>query len=262
MQKKAWPATVFTCVIGAFAMFLRWLQMNNIIDETGLLLRGSSFSLAVVIVDLIAAAGILAFSLSLRGSIKEAGVPVLPRFQSVGQPALAAISLILLLIGSIEMLAVGDFPRKLAAVALIAACAALCKIMLSKNENTKLGALAALSCLPAIAVSVLLIIEYRLINKEPQIWIFAPRILAFSFSALGFYYFAGFPFCRAKPTATVFIMLLACFLCLAAVADPLLPAGQTLILIALAIIFIIEAWTVISVMTAASKETAKQTTDD
>ena len=253
MRKTAWQMTITVAVVGALSMFLRWLQMQNVLKDVGggnlLVARASGYSTAVLLAMLVFTALSVFFTLRMRKGLTVPEKPAPPRFHNIAQPALAGVSCVLLLVGAILLLAVGDAAQKFIGLLFLLSAAALVPLTLVRGKLGGKYFTAFCAAFVAVVLSVWLILAYKENAEDPQLWLFVPGILAIASSALGFYYLAGYPFGRAKPARALLVTQLATYLNLLAVAYPGAPAqtatARTLIFVALALLFLVESWAVV-----------------
>jgi len=246
MRKNAWPMTISTCVLGALSMFLRWLQLQNVADETtGLIARGAALSTLVVLCIILEALMIGVFIFRMRGELITPEKPVTPRFHNLIQPGLAALACVLLLIAGISMLRNGGAERILGALFILCSLA-MARFTLVKRSPGGKALPAFCTAVVAVTMCVWLIMEYKQNAAEPQLWYFVPGILATAATAMSFYYLAGYPFGRAKPMRTVFFTQFASYLCLLTAADPG-ASSRAMIFMALAALQLLESRAVMEV---------------
>ena len=253
MRKTVWQMTVTTAVVGALSMFLRWLQMQNVLKDVGggnlLVARGSGYSIAVLLAMVCSAALAVFFTLRLRKGLITPDKPAPLRSQNIAQLVLAAIACALLLIGAVLMLAKGSGFQKFLGFLLLLCAAAIARLTLVKGNLGGKYFAAFCAAFVAVVMSAWLIFAYKENAEDPQLWLFVPGILAVASAALSFYYLAGYPFGRAKPARALLVTQLATYFSLIAAAYPGDPAqtgtARTFIFLALALLFLVESWAVV-----------------
>ncbi|MCL2342376.1 MAG: hypothetical protein FWC62_00535 [Firmicutes bacterium] len=261
-MRKTWVMLITTAVVGALGMFLRWLQMQNVLkDEVVggnhllLVARSSSYSTAVVVAIACFVGLAILFTLWLR---KGLSVPKKPAPLSLDRPVqtvLAGLSCVLLLIFAVLMLPAlwnGEILQKLvgllAFVVLVAFAAAVARLTLVKGSFGGKYFAALCAAFSAVAMSVWLIFLYKENAEEPQLWLFVPGILAIASAALSFYYLAGYAFGRVKPGRALLLTQLGVYFNLMAAVYPGEPAqtgtARTFLFLGLALFFFAESWAV------------------
>ena len=240
--------TVTTAVAGALFLFLRWLQMQNVMQGVApdaLVARSSPYNIAVLLAMVCAVLLAVFFTLRQRKGLTAPSGPAALGFGGAAYTALSVAVCALLLIGAVLLLAKGSGSQKFLGFLLLFSDAAIARLTLGKNGASGKYFRAVCAAFVTVVMSVWIIFDYKANAENPQLWLFAPAILAFACSALGFYYLAGYSFGRAKPARTLLVSQLATYFCLIAAAYPGTAqgtAGQTLVFVALALFFLLEAW--------------------
>ncbi len=251
MQKKALKICGFTLVLGIFGAFLRWLQLQNVIEpDTGLATPHAPLSYAFIAFLLL---GALLLFFWTR-AYKNAGLPLsYPEAYACGQAFFRIAALIIAVVmglGGILMLAYAlkssrsIFDLTLGLFAFVAAVSAYL-FLADANTPGKKATGRATAAILVVFLCYWLIAAYKFSASDPVIWQFAPRLLAVSSTILAFYYIAGFGFGRPKPLAALFFSLLSSVLCIITLADAY-PIGEQLIAAAFALFSLILAYAQVS----------------
>ncbi len=248
MQKKSWTFVCYAFVTGAFAMFLRWLQLINCFEEdTGLFISGSALTPAFIIMLFIACAGILVMSLLFRLTSDEPAQAF--RVKSPLCMVFTALLSLVMLVGAILLFIqsgsmCAELLFRLLAVLAIAAAAAMFVVI----NRMSSGRADNVSCFCFVVIVLFyclwLVASYKSHDSDPVIWDYWPEILALASGTLSWYYLAGFAFGRPRPRATVFFCGLSFILELVCMPDDR-SASLSLLLIAPALESLMLSWILI-----------------
>lgn len=248
MQKKSWTFVCYAFVTGAFAMFLRWLQLMNCFEEEPrLFISGSALTPAFIIMLLIACAGILVMSLLFRLTPEEPEQAL--RARSPLCLIFTALLSLVMLAGAILLFIQSDGMRaellfRLLAVLALAASAAMFAVI----NRMASGRADSVSCFCFVVMVLFyclwLVASYKSHDADPVIWGYWPEILALAAGTLSWYYLAGFAFGRPRPKAAVFFCGLSFILALVCMPDDR-AASLSLLLIAPALESLMLAWILI-----------------
>lgn len=258
MRKEAGLMCVFTCVMGALGLFLRWIQNNNVFEpETGLAQRGSAWSGLLVAVCVITALGILGFVANLRGHKTETQYRTALRGKTILYPALAGVLGAVMLVGAVMLLTTaGDQPfpglqRVLAVLA--AACGACLPLLAVGPKKDSDGSMMCLgSFVPVVFLCFWLIVSYKENSANPVVWAYCIEILAISAAIMAYYYTAGFAFEKPRPLSTIYFCLLGAFFSMTTLADTR-PVSKQLFFVAIAVMLLAFAFVLVSNMTRRSR---------
>ena len=236
MRNKSLKLCGFTVIMGIFGAFLRWLQIQNIIEaDTGLATRNSPWSFALIFFVVI-----FAFLLWLWvRRLKDINFPT--RYPEVYSKTAPFVSIAAVLIGII--IALGGVLTVLRSVQTSKTvfdlvlglfsfvCAAGMASFIgsaSKPEKNSQGFFGAISIV--FYLCFWLIAAYKFSAKDPVTWDYAPRLLAIAATLLAFYFIAGFVFNKPRPLASLYLGLLSTFMCIITIADSY-PIGEQFITI-------------------------------
>lgn len=226
MKKFFGPAALtFTLIMGALGFYLRRLQLQTSFEiGTGLAVRGSKYSLAVLVFLL--AAGILALGLSLAPGMRRM-LPKAPARALRCGPLASAVSVFCafssLWAGAILFLSSRSWP--LAILYTVLAAMTLLSFLQGPTAAFRLrsGAPDALSgfafAAPLAADLFWLILLYRNHSGNPVLWVYAIQILSVAAFILAHYYLAGYVFGKPSPVRSLFFTILAAILGLTNLAD-------------------------------------------
>ena len=216
---------MFTGVMAAIGLFLRWLQNNNIYEEaTGLPVK-SPISTVFVVFCVVYAAAALVLTLSLKDAWVESSFRTAFRARTILFPTVATILGIATAAAAVSLLfskPVGISAALQSVLALGALLCAICFPLISmgpKKDSTG-NAACVYTFVPVIFFSVWLIIAFKEHAQDPVLWHYAIEVLAIASATLGFYYAAGYAFERARLKHTVLFGNLAAFFCITALGDP------------------------------------------
>lgn len=249
MRKKAWTISVFTGVMAAFGTFLRWLQLQNIFDENELVIRNSGYSLAVLICCAVTLAVLIVLALTLRNKRFDGEDFAIPRGNSIGFLLLISLASVLIVVGSAIMLPTdakqaGIFGM-LSAALLILGIVGYALVMFLPRGRISRPLLCTVATIPAAAMCLWLVSEYRQVSSNPQLWEYAPRLVAIALCAVGFYYLAGFPFGQRHPLRCVVFSCSAAFMCAVTAADGD-SVAKAIVFVGIALLFVTSSWVIVS----------------
>ena len=224
MQKQAGIFTMFTSVMAAVGLFIRWLQNNNIYEETTGLPVKSAISTVFVIFCLIYVAVLLIFTLRLGDAWAEENFRAAFRGRNILFPVMSAALGIAMSVASAALLFSKPEGLTIALQSVLGLGGLVCGIcfpliaMGPKKDSS--GTFACVyTFIPVIFFSIWLIIAFKEHAQDPILWHYAIEVLAIASATLGFYYGAGYAFDRPRLKQTVFFTNLGAFFCIAALGD-------------------------------------------
>ncbi len=251
MRKKSLQLCGFTCIMGIFGAFLRWVQLVKIIEpETGLATAHSPWSYTLVIFSLLNIASLV---LWIR-SFKKYSFPL--KYPDAFSRGLSLYSIAAMVIGAVMALggvltvirSLGSsgtvFDLVLGLFSFICALGASSFVISANKPNKKTGGTIQSAAI-ILFLCYWLIAAYKFSASDPVIWHFAPRLLAVSSTILAFYYIAGFVFNSPKPLLSLFFCQLGAFLCIITLADSY-PLGEQLITLAFAALMMLLSFAQVS----------------
>lgn len=239
MRKKSLQLCGFTCIMGIFGAFLRWVQLAKIIEpETGLATAHSPWSYALVIFSLLSIVSLILWIRSFKKSgfpqkypeVFFRGLPLYP-IAAIAIGTVIALGGVLMILHSISPSGT-VFDLVLGLFSLVCALSAS-SFLISANKPSKKTGGSIQSIVIVLFLCYWLIASYKFSASDPVIWHFAPRLLAVSAAILAFYYVAGFVFNNPKPLLSLYFCQLGTFLCIITLADSY-PLGEQLITLAFA----------------------------
>lgn len=238
MQNKSLKLCGFTVIMGIFGAFLRWLQIQNIIEaDTGLATRNSPWSFALIFFVILFA--VLLWLLVRK--LKDIDFPL--RYPEVYSKSVPFASIVAVFIGVI--IAIGGvltvlrsvqssktvFDLVLGLFSFVCAGGIASFIgSATKPEKKSQGVFGAISIV--FYLCFWLIAAYKFSAKDPVTWDYAPRLLAIAATLLAFYFIAGFVFNKPRPIASLYLGLLSTFMCIITIADSY-PIGEQFITVGL-----------------------------
>lgn len=239
MRKISLKLCGFTCIMGIFGAFLRWMQMINISEpETNLVKPYSPWSFALVLFVILGSGLLIMYVRTLKNldfpqkypEVYSRGLP-LYNVTSVIIGVLMALGGALMVFHALSSTR-SVFDLVLGLFALVCALA-VSFFVISANKTKKAGSGSAPSVLIILFLCFWLIAAYKFSASDPVIWHFAPRLLAIAATILAFYFVNGFVFAKPAPLLSLFFCLLGTFLCIITLADSY-PMGEQLITLSFA----------------------------
>ena len=239
MRKKSLKLCGFTCIVGIFGAFLRWMQMINITEpETNLVKPYSPWSFALVVFFILGAGLIFLSVRSLRNlEFPQTYPEVFSRSFSIYKISAVIIAVAMALGGVLTVFRALSSSRSVFDLVLglfaIICSGAVFSFVMSANKPKKEGSGTAQSVIIILFLCFWLIAAYKFSASDPVIWHFAPRLLAISATILAFYFVLGFVFRKPTPLMSLFFCQLGTFLCIITLADNY-PMGEQFITLSFA----------------------------
>ena len=225
MRKEAGLTTLFTFAAGAIGLFIRWLQLSTIFEvETGLAVRGSAPTIALVITIIFYAAALFIIVRGLKNAEKKYDYRGALRGRSIVYPAVAAALGAATIIAAIIMFVGASQEARPNLWRIISAAALLCGVSypllaLGPGHSSKGALTCVASVFPTMLFCIWLVGSYMLNAENPTIWAYATVSLATAGAVLGFYYYAGYAFGKPRPLSTLYFSHLGAFFCIVTIAD-------------------------------------------
>ena len=219
MQKEAWTYSLTGAALGAFALLLRWLQREMIIDETGLPLSRAPISILLVVFLFAAAAALWVLSGRLGGDRSpeepEDALAVHGFIPTVflALAGAAALGGALLTVVQADSL----FLRVSALTGVFAAAVLILYPSLPRWGEFGAG----LSLVPVVFFSLWLVVSYKDNAVDPVVWDYGMLILAVSAALYAAYRLCGYVYYRIRSRRAVFACAAATVLCLSVLMDDL-----------------------------------------
>ena len=239
MQKQAWTYSLTGAALGAFALLLRWLQREMIIDEAGLPRNGAPVSVLLVLF-LFAAAGALWI---LAGRLGGERSPEEPEEAFAVRSPIPTILLAFAGAAALggALMTVVQADSLLLRVSALAGVPAAAVLILYPSLPRWGGFGAGLSLIPVVFFSLWLIVAYKDNAVDPIVWNYGMLILAVSSSLFAVYRLCGYLYYRIRSRRAVFGCALAVVLCLSVLMDDL-PFGMRVLLAGWAVGFAALCW--------------------
>ena len=235
MRNNAFNICLTTLVAGVFGFFLRWLQLLNGFDDSGLARPGAVTALVFALYSLLVMA---AFALVTRiylkkKSVSEVGaealrVPnVLPVAIMWAIAAVMAIACLVLMFGS-DFARYPTMQRMTAALGIFSAVclpfvlvrkAAPAAEETAEAKGDSVGVAGIAAVIPVLFCALWLVTSYRVESENPVLWSYVVEMLAIVGATLSFYYVAAYFYCRAKPLRCIVMLQWSCYLCLCTLMD-------------------------------------------
>ena len=239
MQKQAWTYSLTGAALGAFALLLRWLQREIIIDEAGLPRSGAAISVLLVLFLFAAAAALWILSGRLGGDRSQEEPEEALAVRGPIPTVLLAVAGAAALGGALLMVVQADslFLRVSALAGVLAAAV----LILYPSLPRWGGFGAGLSLVPVVFFSLWLVVSYKDNAVDPIVWNYGMLILAVSSSLFAVYRLCGYLYYRIRSRRAVFGCALAVVLCLSVLMDDL-PLGMRVLLAGWAVGFAALCW--------------------
>ena len=221
MRRESVVSCATVCALGAVAFFLRWGQVNNSFEtDTGLLIKGTMWTTAVVIICLIAVAAVVFLAFSLPKNSMPLEYHKAMHINSFLFPAATVVLGIMMMVGSLAFVLNSGGDTLLRWVGILGLISSVCIPVMARTSKERGGALAcAASFVPVVFYCIWLMAGYKVNAETPVIWSYSIEILATATGAIGFYYGAGYPFGKPRPRKTVLFCMLGAFFGIAALGD-------------------------------------------
>ena len=239
MQKEAWTYSITGAALGAFALLLRWLQREMIIDETGLPLSNAPISILLIGFLAAAAAALWVLAGRLGGSRSPEEPEDALAVHSPIPTVFLAIAGAAALGGALLTVVEADslFLRVSALVGVFAAA-----VLILYPSLPRWGEFGAwLSLVPVVFFSLWLVVSYKDNAVDPVVWDYGMLILAVSAALYAAYRLCGYVYYRIRSRRTVFACAAAVVLCLSVLMDDL-PLGVRILLAGWAVGFGTICW--------------------
>ena len=239
MQKQAWTYSLTGAALGAFALLLRWLQREMIIDETGLPRSGAPISVLLVLFLFAAAAALWILAGRLGGDRSPEEPEEALAVRGPIPTVLLAVAGAAALGGALLMVVQADsLFLRISALAGVLAAAVL---ILYPSLPRWGGFGAGLSLVPVVFFSLWLVVSYKDNAVDPIVWNYGMLILAVSSSLFAVYRLCGYLYYRIRSRRAIFGCALAVVLCLSVLMDDL-PLGMRVLLAGWAVGFTTLCW--------------------
>ena len=225
MRKNALILCCFTCAAGAIGAFCRWLQNQLAFDKSGLSVP-SFWNYIVPLVILAAAICFYSFVAKYKRSGLVMSTDFYDTFNSSNPLFIPAAWIIgiLMIIGAMILIATCADNLSTVLYRILAGLGLLSGISfgltaVGARRKYEPGLVCVFVTAPIIQFCLWLIASYKQNSTNPTVWVYAVEILAIAAALLAFYYFAGYPYGRAKPYNSLYLAMLGAFLGIVALAD-------------------------------------------
>lgn len=253
-NKKANEALImlcYTCALGAFGAFFRWLQLQTARDsETGLI---NPSVLNYLLPAVIIAAAVLLFLLTRKLTNEDT---VFPTGMSEALRGLSLIYIIcawifaaIAVIGGVLTIVNTELDTLRSMYVVIAVLAMLSGlgfpiICSASRSHYSPSLISILMTFPIIMYCVWLVSIYRANASNPNLWIYAIETIAVCVILIALFYVAGYAFGRPEPKKACFMSLFAAFMCITTLADSRY-TGLELILVSTAGMLLMYGWLIV-----------------
>jgi len=251
MYKNSIKFCGLTAGLGAFGMFFRWLQNQAAFETDTGLLKPSALNW---IVPLAIAVSAFIFYRLISGMKQKDRIPC-TAFYTVFAEETRIFSFIswlvgiLMVIGGVSLL-IGSKGEPMAGVytviALLAVLSGLGFPLALSAPQTRYapGLVCLLMTFPIILFTLWIVVSYKIHANNPTVWSYAIEMLALASALMGFFLVAGYPYCKARPVTTLFMLMLGAYLCIMTLGDSRGLSGQ-LIFLSAAGQFIMYIWVLV-----------------
>lgn len=254
MRKNALVICCYTCAIGAFGAFFRWLQNQICYDAVTNTMKGGGWGVFILLVMLAAAA---VFYMLIKKLFDEGLVPPEKLYEVFHGTTFVfpivfwLIAVIYVLGGIITMMNTRFDPHAgiytiigmLAIFSgvgfpLICTCA-------QKRYNPRF--ISVLMTLPVLMFALWLIASYRQNATIPSVGVYAIEIVTLCACIVAFFYTSGYAYGVVKPVESMITTMFAAFMCFMTISDSRY-FGLQLLLVGSAGMLLAENWMLISNM--------------
>lgn len=254
MRKNALIICCYTCAIGAFGAFFRWLQNQICYDAVTNTMKGGGWGILILLVILAAAA---VFYMLVKKLFDKNLVPPTKLYQvfhgtTIIFPIVFWLVSIICVLGGVITVTSTRFDPQAGIYAIIGMLAILSGIgfplictCAQKRYNPKF--ISILMTLPVLMFAFWLIASYRQNATIPSVGVYAVEIVAICSCLVAFFYTSGYAYGIARPVESMIATMFAAFMCFMTVSDSRY-LGLQLILVAGAGMLLAENWMLISNM--------------
>lgn len=252
MRKNALIICSYTCAIGAFGAFFRWLQNQICYDpETGVM-SGGAFNIVIPVVIIAAA---LAFYVLIKKLFDKGLVPPTKLYDmfrgtTIVYPTVFWILAAVTALGGIITIAGTRFDKQAGLYAVVGILAVLSGIgfplicTCSKHRYAP-GFVSALMTVPVLMCALWLITSYRQNATIPSVSVYAIEILTLCACIAAFFYTSGYAYGRIMPVKSIIATMFAAFMCFMTLSDERY-IGLQLVICGCAGMLLVENWMLIS----------------
>lgn len=255
MQQLALKLECYILGSSAFAVFIRWLQLQIAFDENGLCGR-STLNVSVVLIVIAAGAVFLRFIKKMKESrLVPPTEPILALANS-GHRLYGFIRWtigVIMCLGALLLALSCETDENVILLLILAGLAFLSGVafpVLMQKVNSvtaKIGTMCLLSTLPVMMYALWLVVSYKENDINSVVWDYAVEIIAISVAMVALFYNAGYVFGQPKPWKSLFFSMLGAVLCIMCIADERY-FGMQLIFIATALMFMYYVWVIVENM--------------
>lgn len=255
MQQLALKLECYILGGSAFAVFIRWLQLQIAFDDKGLCGK-STLNVAVVLIVLAAGAVFYRFVKKMQ---EERLVPPTEPLIALANAGNKLYGIIRWTIGVIMCLGALLLALKcetdenvtllliLAGLAFLTGLAFPIYMQRVNSARLKIRPMCLLSILPVLMYALWLIVCYKANDINSVVWGYAVEIIAVSVAMVAFFYNAGYAFGQPKPWKSLFYSMIAAVLCVMCIADERY-FGMQLIFVSSALMFMYYVWVIVENM--------------
>ncbi len=228
MQRQAWIHSMTAFILGAVCVLLRWLQNMMVFDaETGLAIPRHALSIILALTLMGSAVGLWILNRSLRLAIAKEDPE--KAMEDVPMPLTLAI------VAGGVMVAGGAVLSYFTAVGISAKLTALLGLfsvtgLIFFPFLSRWGGFGAfLSLGPVAFFSVWLVVAFRDYSRDPELWHYAPLILAIAASLYAVFRLCAYFHYRAQPLKITYACALATVMNMTVLMDTSAGAGRLIL---------------------------------
>lgn len=225
MRKSALFMPLAAIIAGAFGFALRTKELDTVFDSaTGLAERFDPVTVALIVFSLFMTAVFVVFSLCVMKKNRAANscAAIAP---PAGGMLLVYVIIALFMFAGAALLILesehnyGKLMTYIFALFAVLTGAAYIAVPFSAAHGKNKDLMCGISVMPAIFYSLWLVAAYRESAADPVLLNYYYECLALSALALSSYYYAGFAFSKAVPSAMLVTGLVSIYLCILILAD-------------------------------------------
>lgn len=252
MRKNALIICSYTCAIGAFGAFFRWLQNQICYDPITHTMSAGAFSVIIPIMIIAAAA---VFYMLIKKLFDKGLVPPTKLYDmfhgtTFVYPIAFCVLAVVMALGGIVTIMNTRFDPQAGLYTVIGTLAIFSGIgfplicTCAKNRYAP-GFVSVLMTLPVLLCSFWLVASYRQNATIPSVSVYSIEILALCACIAAFFFTSGYAYGRFKPVESILSTMFAAFLCFMTLSDTRY-IGLQFVVCGCAGMLIVENWMLIS----------------
>ena len=266
MRKNALIICSYTCAIGAFGAFFRWLQ-NQICYEVET--RTMSSSVFDILIPLVIIAAAVAFYVLIKKHFESGLVPPAKLYEMFHGTTLIypiafwVLSAVMVLGGIITMMSVRFDPQAtlytIIGLLAIFSGVGFPLICTCAKHRYAPSFISILMTIPVVMLCLWLVASYRQNATIPSVSVYSIEILALCACIAAFFFTSGYAYGRVMPVECMLSTMFAAFMCFMTLSDAR-NVGLQFVICSCAGMLIVENWMLIS--NSHEKEATNETTEN